>query len=89
MLVGYCMKSQLPELLKRLRPLKLAAAAEYLGVHPNTLKNYEKDGILNPTFQLPKRRDRMYSIKDLDEFRRRYHARIGKAKAMQKSKSDR
>ena len=88
MLVGYCMKSQLPEFLQRLRPLKLTAAAEYLGVHPNTLKNYEKDGILKPTQYLPKRGDRMYSIKSLDEFRRKYRLRIGKAKSMQKSKSD-
>ncbi|MDE1925081.1 MAG: helix-turn-helix domain-containing protein [Patescibacteria group bacterium] len=82
------MKSQLPEILKRLRPLKLAAAAEYLGVHPNTLKNYEKDGILKPSFQLPRRHDRMYTIRDLDAFRRRYHSRIRKAEAMRKSKSD-
>jgi hypothetical protein len=66
--------------------LKLAGAAEYLGLHPNTLKNLEKEGKLKPSYHFGERGDRMYLIADLDAFTRRFHVRLRKAKAMRKSK---
>lgn len=85
MIVGYCMvrKSQdlaeaLAEDLQREGWFTLTQAAKYLGAHPNTLKNWEKRGVLKPTYIMPIRGDRRYSIDDLNKFRLKHHARLEK-----------
>jgi DNA-binding transcriptional MerR regulator len=72
------MKSQLSKFLTNLKALDLSGAAEYLGVHPNTLKNYEKRGILMPSYRLSVRKDRRYIIEDLNKFRRENFGKLKK-----------
>lgn len=46
--------------------LTIKQAAEYLAVHPNTLRNWEKDGRIQPV-RLGTRRDRRYQQEDLEK----------------------
>lgn len=47
--------------------LKTGAAAEYLGVSVQTLRNYEEKKLLTPTQVMPSGH-RRYSLKQLDKF---------------------
>jgi DNA-binding transcriptional MerR regulator len=77
------------DLILAARPLSITGAAKFLGVHPNTLRNYEKEGLLMPSFYLPKRHDRRYKIADLRAFQKKHWRRLKAAKAMQKAKKKR
>ncbi|MBN1855962.1 MAG: helix-turn-helix domain-containing protein [Dehalococcoidia bacterium] len=47
--------------------LSTAQAAEMLGVHPNTIRNWADAGLLN-AFRIGPRRDRRFLRADLDTF---------------------
>jgi excisionase family DNA binding protein len=54
-------RSQLPELLS------LAEASEILKAHPNSLRKWDRDGILKAV-RFGKRGDRRYRREDLEKF---------------------
>ena len=46
--------------------LKVREAAKYLGIHIDTLKKWEKEGVLTP-IRIGNRRDRFYTKEMLEE----------------------
>jgi excisionase family DNA binding protein len=50
------------------RLLTVAAAAEYLGVHANTLRRWANDGLIQSVRLANTRRDRRFSRESLDKF---------------------
>lgn len=50
--------------MKKQRLLKLSEAAELLNVHPNTLRKWDKKGILKAV-RFGERRDRRYKKEDI------------------------
>lgn len=53
--------------MKKNNLLKLSEAAELLNVHPNTLRKWDKKGILKAV-RFGERGDRRYRKEDLDKF---------------------
>lgn len=47
--------------------LTIKQAAEYLSVHPNTLRNWENDGKLKAV-RLGSRKDRRFELEELERF---------------------
>jgi len=47
--------------------LTTTEAARYLGVHPNTVRRWETQGLL-PAYRLGKRGDRRFSRDEIDQF---------------------
>ena len=47
--------------------LTTTEAARYLGVHPNTVRRWETQGLL-PAYRLGKRGDRRFSRDEMDRF---------------------
>ena len=39
---------------------KIERAAKFVGVHPNTLRNWEKEGVIKP-YRIGRRKDRLYA----------------------------
>ena len=52
---------------KRSRMLTTTEAAKYLSVHPNTVRRWEKQGLL-PAYRLGTRGDRRFLREDMDRF---------------------
>ena len=52
---------------KRSRMLTTTEAARYLSVHPNTVRRWEKQGLL-PAYHLGTRGDRRFLREDIDRF---------------------
>ena len=52
---------------KRSRMLTTTEAARYLSVHPNTVRRWEKQGLL-PAYRLGTRGDRRFLREDMDRF---------------------
>jgi excisionase family DNA binding protein len=48
--------------------LSVTEAAEYLGIHPDTLRKWDNDGYFSPSMRIGSRRDRRYSAQELDQF---------------------
>lgn len=54
-------------MVRRTRMLTTTEAARYLGVHPNTVRRWETQGLL-PAYRLGKRGDRRFSRDEIDQF---------------------
>jgi len=52
---------------RRTRMLTTTEAARYLGVHPNTIRRWETQGLL-PAYRLGRRGDRRFSRDEMDSF---------------------
>ena len=55
---------------KTLKLLRIKEAAEMLGVNPETLRRWDRDGVLKP-IRIGKRRgvgDRRYQLEDIEKF---------------------
>ena len=53
--------------VNKVRYLRVGKAAEYLGLHPDTLRNWEEQGLLVP-LRFGSRQDRIYTTAQLDKF---------------------
>ncbi len=53
---------------KKLNLLKLSEASELLNVHPNTLRQWDRKGILK-AIRFGERKDRRYKKEDIIKFR--------------------
>lgn len=51
--------------MKNKKLLKISEASELLNVHPNTLRKWDKKGILKP-IRIGERGDRRYKLEDLE-----------------------
>ena len=54
-------------MVRRTKMLTTTEAARYLGVHPNTVRRWETQGLL-PAYRLGKRGDRRFSRDEMDRF---------------------
>ena len=52
---------------RRTKMLTTTEAARYLGVHPNTVRRWETQGLL-PAYRLGRRGDRRFSRDEMDSF---------------------
>jgi 8-oxo-dGTP pyrophosphatase MutT (NUDIX family) len=48
------------------RYVSTGEAADYLGIHPETLRRWVTDGLVTPTFRTPRRGDMRWDLDDLD-----------------------
>jgi len=46
--------------------LKIKEASQYLNIHPDTLRNWERKGLITPQ-RFGSRKDRIYSTEELDK----------------------
>lgn len=61
---------------KKIKLLRIREAAEMLGVNPETLRRWDREGRLEAV-RIGRRRDRRYMVEDLEKIVTKYHSKQG------------
>lgn len=62
------------------RIFRIGGAAEQIGIHPETLRKYEKKGLIKP--ERDDTGERFFTDQEIEQIRRIYEARTGKVKQL-------